>query len=185
MKTSPAERDVESLNRSAYCIHKVRHLKTIQIVAPLVLAGCVPSLHPLFTDSDLVFDHQLLGTWSQRDSKDSWTFEKSGTNAYRLSTTDRPFAVGGEPDGKRSALFEAHLCRPDKVSFSRSLPAKFFTPEPFPYLPDFYRVPQEPVRLRGVRYRRSHLTRRSLSRFVSCAEMLSPGEFRQTCKSRR
>jgi hypothetical protein len=28
-----------------------------------VTTGCVPSLHPLFTAEDLVFDRQLEGTW--------------------------------------------------------------------------------------------------------------------------
>lgn len=117
MKTSPAEDGVGNLNRTAYCIHKARPLKTILITALLFLTGCVPSLHPLFTDSDVVFDHQLLGAWSQGDSKDSWTFEKSGAKAYRLTTTDRPFAVGGKPGGKRSGRFEAHLCQLGKYIF--------------------------------------------------------------------
>lgn len=117
MKTSTAECGVGKPNRWAYSIHKARHLKTILLTPLLFLSGCVPSLHPLFTDSDLVFDHQLLGAWSQGDSKDSWTFEKSGAKGYRLTTTDRPFAVEGKPGGKRSGRFEAHLCQLGKYLF--------------------------------------------------------------------
>src|SRR5437879_5803659 len=77
----------------------------------LFLTGCVPSLHPLFTEHDLVFDHRLVGAWSQGDSKDTWTFQKSGPTEYRLVTTDRPFAMDAKTGGKRSDRFGAHLCR--------------------------------------------------------------------------
>jgi hypothetical protein len=77
----------------------------------------VPSLHPLFTASDLVFDHRLLGAWSEGDSKDIWTFEKSGAKAHRLTTTDRPFTFENKAGGKRFGRFEAHLCQLGKYRF--------------------------------------------------------------------
>ncbi|WP_343673750.1 hypothetical protein, partial [Chitinophaga sp.] len=40
-----------------------------------VLQGCITSLHPLYTDKDLVFDKRLLGTWHTSDLNGSWTLE--------------------------------------------------------------------------------------------------------------
>ena len=137
MQTSIAERGAEILRARTHCIddpareqggatgfspkqgrnNKVPNLKTILTIGLLFLTGCVPSLHPLFTESDVVFDHELLGAWSQGDSKDSWTFEKSGAKGYRLTTTDRPFATSDKRGGKRSGKFEAHLCQLGKFLF--------------------------------------------------------------------
>lgn len=137
MQTSIAERGAGILRARTYCTHdpgseqggatgflrkqgrknKVQNPKTIWMIGLLVLTGCVPSLHPLFTESDVVFDRELLGAWSQGDSKDSWTFEKSGAKGYRLTTTDRPFATSDKRGGKRSGKFEAHLCQLGKFLF--------------------------------------------------------------------
>jgi len=67
----------------------------------IFLVGCVPSLHPLFTDKDLVFDQSLVGTWVDEDGKSTWTFQKSGENAYELVYTENE-----EP-----AKFQAHLLK--------------------------------------------------------------------------
>ncbi len=67
----------------------------------IFLCGCVPSLHPLFTDKDLVFDPALVGTWVDEDGKDTWKFRKSGESAYELVYTENE-----EP-----AKFQAHLLK--------------------------------------------------------------------------
>lgn len=67
----------------------------------IFLTGCVPSLHPLFTDKDLVFDQALVGTWVDEDGKNIWEFKKSGENAYELVYTENE-----EP-----AKFQAHLVK--------------------------------------------------------------------------
>src|SRR3990170_1492928 len=67
----------------------------------IFLTGCVPSLHPLFTDKDLVFDQVLVGTWVDEDGKNTWEFRKSGENAYELVYTENE-----EP-----AKFQAHLVK--------------------------------------------------------------------------
>lgn len=67
----------------------------------ILFTGCVPSLHPLFTDKDLVFDPALVGTWVDEDGKSTWTFQKSGENAYELVYTENE-----EP-----AKFQAHLLK--------------------------------------------------------------------------
>src|ERR1041385_7372623 len=74
----------------------------------LLIAGCVRSLHPLYTDKDLVFEKDLIGTWAQKEgNKDTWIFQQSGENAYDLIHTQK-----GAP-----AKFEAHLVRLDKFLF--------------------------------------------------------------------
>ena len=69
----------------------------------LTLAACVPSLHPFYSDKDVVFDQRLLGDWLEKDKAEkpqSWRFEKADNNGYRLLIT--------ESDGK-SGEFETHL----------------------------------------------------------------------------
>jgi hypothetical protein len=80
-------------------------------IAPLLAAvllfavvGCIPSLQPVYTEQDVVFDAALLGVWRDPQSHDrsSWSFSKSEGKAYRLVVTDN--------DGKQGA-FTAHLAR--------------------------------------------------------------------------
>ena len=58
----------------------------------LVLAACVPSLHPLYTDKDLIFEPALLGEWAEAkpDSKSTLTFSKAGDKEYKLVSGDGP-----------------------------------------------------------------------------------------------
>ncbi len=57
--------------------------------ALVILAGCVPSLHPLYTDKDTVFELALLGKWSEKDSKATWTFTKGNKKQYNLVLDSR------------------------------------------------------------------------------------------------
>ena len=64
-------------------------MRTLKIFLSLGIAlfilGCVPSLHPLYTDKELVFNPALVGTWLDvDDEKDTWTFRKSEEKAYKL-----------------------------------------------------------------------------------------------------
>ena len=76
-----------------------------RIIAPLVLCvalfGCsVPSLNPLYTEKELVFDPALVGVWV--DGGQTWSFEKSGDKSYKLLHND----------GKgRTGTFDAHLVK--------------------------------------------------------------------------
>lgn len=80
----------------------MRVVKMLVAVGIVVLVlGCVPSLHPLYTEKDVTFDPTLVGVWSEKDKTDTWTFKKSGDNAYELIITE-----DGAP-GK----FEVHLVR--------------------------------------------------------------------------
>jgi hypothetical protein len=60
-----------------------------------LLGGCLPvmSLHPLYTEKDVVFDEKLLGTWvdDTNNSETVWDFERveKPKNAYKLIFTDK------------------------------------------------------------------------------------------------
>jgi hypothetical protein len=66
----------------------------------VLLAGCIGSLQPLYTDKDLVFDPGLIGLWSEENGKETWLFEKEGEKAYRLTYAD---------ERGRKGVFLAHL----------------------------------------------------------------------------
>jgi hypothetical protein len=68
----------------------------------VIIAGCVPSLNPIYTDKDLIFDPALVGTWGSDDAREKWVFEKSGSTSYKLKQTD---AEG------MTAEFDARLVR--------------------------------------------------------------------------
>jgi hypothetical protein len=80
-------------------MHRIKTLIAFGIA--IFLANCVPSLHPLFTEKDLIFDPDLIGTWVDEDGKNTWTFQKSGENSYELVYTENE-----EP-----AKFQAHLLK--------------------------------------------------------------------------
>lgn len=79
----------------------MRNLIHVGIAGLLILAsGCVPSLFPLYTEQDVVFDEALVGAWRTDGSKETWSFSKHGEKAYTLVYVDR--------DGKRGE-FLVHL----------------------------------------------------------------------------
>jgi hypothetical protein len=73
--------------------------------AMLIMTGCVPSLHPFFTDEKIVFKDALLGAWIS-DSGEKCLFAKSGENRYQF------FQVDNFP-----ASFEARLTELDGAMF--------------------------------------------------------------------
>lgn len=91
-------------------------MRAVKLVVALglaaVMAGCVPSLHPLFTEEDLVYDPALVGTWAEKEGEDICTFRKSGENAYDLIYTEE-----GVP-----ARFDAHLVRIGEFLFLDTYP---------------------------------------------------------------
>ena len=66
------------------------------------LVGCIPSLHPIYTEEDLIFVPELLGTWSEEGSDQTWSFSSDDPTSYHLVQTDE--------QGKKGA-FSAHLIR--------------------------------------------------------------------------
>jgi len=64
------------------------HLRcVVSLSLVVILAGCVPSIHPLYTDEDLLLDPALQGSWED-DGGDVWLFEQEIENGYRLTITD-------------------------------------------------------------------------------------------------
>lgn len=68
-----------------------------------LLAACVPSVNPFYTDKDVVTDVRLIGTWQEDDDKESpavWKFEAQTNNACAVTLTE---------DKGRTGHFEGHL----------------------------------------------------------------------------
>ena len=82
--------------------------KLLFYMLAVILGGCVPviSLHPLYTEKDVVLDKQLYGTWvdNSNDSKTTWEFKSidEPKNAYKLIFTDE--------EGQKGS-FVAHLVK--------------------------------------------------------------------------
>jgi hypothetical protein len=93
----------------------------------VLLGGCVPilSLHPLFTEKDVVFDEKLLGTWvdDPNSPEATWEFKRADTNdnAYRLIFSDK--------EGKKG-MFVAHLVKLKDKLFLDIYPAPWEQQDP-------------------------------------------------------
>ena len=53
-----------------------------------LIAGCIPSLNPVYTDETLTFEPALIGVWKQPATKARWDFARLDDKTYRLSYTD-------------------------------------------------------------------------------------------------
>lgn len=75
--------------------------------AVLVLsASCIPlSLHPLYTDEDLVYDPGLEGAWGEEGEQ--WIFEKADETSYKLTIKD----------DDETYVFSAHLVQLKEYRF--------------------------------------------------------------------
>lgn len=90
----------------------------------VLLGGCIPSLHPLYTDKELVFEEKLSGIWS--NGEQIWKFEgDSEKKSYKLLTVNEDFKKGE---------FTAHLVKIDKMLF-----LDLFPKEPKLQAPAFYK----------------------------------------------
>ena len=113
-----------------------------------LLAGCFPpsSLHPIYTEKDLIFEPGLLGTWSPDNSSETWSFSAHDPTSYRLVVKDDEGAEG---------IFMVHLVEIDGKRFLDLLPedlddamTDFFLP-----LHMFLFVEQiEPLRTRSMEH---------------------------------
>lgn len=89
--------------------------KLLFYVLAALLGGCVPvmSLHPLYTEKDVVFDEKLLGVWGD-DPNGTWEFKRA-EKAYELIVSDE--------EGKRG-LFITHLVKLENRLFLDVYPAE-------------------------------------------------------------
>ena len=85
-----------------------RAKKALFYLLAALLGGCVPvmSLHPLYTEKDVVFEEKLLGRWvdDPNSPETTWEFNRieEPNNAYNLVFSDE--------EGKKGS-FVAHLVR--------------------------------------------------------------------------
>lgn len=79
---------------------KVKKMLAV-ISAVCFIVGCIPSLHPLYTENDLIFEKALVGKWVDENPENTWTFSQSGEKEYKLIYSE---------DGKPGA-FTAHLLK--------------------------------------------------------------------------
>lgn len=97
----------------------------IAFTIALLISGCVRSLFPLFTDEDLIFDPKLIGTWVEKDGKNTWTFEKAGEKEYTLLHFEAEYdnKMGKKIPGD-TTKFIAQLGQLDKYIFLDIYPGK-------------------------------------------------------------
>jgi len=78
-----------------------------------LLSGCIPCLHAIYTDKDLIFDSALLGVWD--DAHDTrWEFTKIDATTYRLIMVEK----------ERQGIFDARLVKLDGVLFLDMFPVE-------------------------------------------------------------
>ncbi|MHC4394725.1 MAG: hypothetical protein ACYS1A_03650 [Planctomycetota bacterium] len=66
--------------------------KLLFYLLAVILGGCVPSLNSLFTENELIFEENLLGTWAEDDSRETWQFKRGSDDPnnkfYEMTYTD-------------------------------------------------------------------------------------------------
>ena len=72
------------------------------MVALANLVGCLPTLEPVYTDQQLVFDDGLIGVWAEANSNNKWQIDRGDQKSYQVA-----FLENGKPTGR----FVAHVCR--------------------------------------------------------------------------
>src|SRR5689334_9911263 len=95
-------------------IMKKRNLVALGAAA-LLLAACIPSVNPFYTDKDVVFDQHLLGEWQDKkatQTPDLWKFEQSTNHEYQLTVME---------EGK-TGQFKAHLFKLQREQFLDLIP---------------------------------------------------------------
>jgi hypothetical protein len=85
---------------------KMRRFLAVLILGAIAL-GCIPSIHPLYTDKDVIFDPALLGVWGGQDTIFSWEFYSDDSTSYTLIYTD----------DSASSSFTVHLVLLDEHLF--------------------------------------------------------------------
>jgi hypothetical protein len=106
-------------NFNTFCERRFKMPRTTMIFITLLsmffLFGCLPSLHPLYTDQTVTFDEQLIGKWV--DNGTMWSFYKNGDKQYGLNITSNK-------KEEKQARFDAHLVQLGKYRFIDLYPPK-------------------------------------------------------------
>ncbi|MFH1069837.1 MAG: hypothetical protein V1794_09500 [Candidatus Glassbacteria bacterium] len=83
----------------------MRKLISVTALFTLLVVGCGPvlSLHPLYTDEDVIFNPALVGSWGEAGDSGGWIFKKAEDNVYSVTLLD----IGSS--GGDSLSLEGHL----------------------------------------------------------------------------
>jgi len=74
----------EESKRKGVVMKKV--LIIVVVCSLLALCGCIPiSLYPLYSESDLISEPDLVGTWAEKDGDEEIVFEQAGEKAYIMT----------------------------------------------------------------------------------------------------
>ena len=110
----------------------MNRVKFLIFTLGIVMAGCIPSLHPLYTNKDVVYDPKLVGVWSDSNDTGIWEFRPAPEpNSYTMIYTDKD---------KKAGAFSVHLTKLDGMLFLDVFPNE-------PNLPynGFYNLHLQPV----------------------------------------
>ena len=89
--------------------------KFISLLAFALLLGCLPTVNPVYTENDLIFDEAILGVWNQDGGGSSWVFSKKDEKSYLLQFTDNKSLTG---------QFVAHLAEIKGTKYLDLFPEK-------------------------------------------------------------
>ena len=84
----------------------------------ILLGACIPSVNPFYTEKDVIFEPGLVGEWNttgDTNNVQTWTFEKSGDNAYKLLINE---------NGQKHGELSAHLFKVKGRFFLDVIPAE-------------------------------------------------------------
>jgi len=82
----------------------------------ILLVACIPSINAFYQDKDVVFDHNLLGQWQEKDNTNDpeiWTFEQGTNKGFNLTVLQK---------GK-TGTFSAHLFQLQQERFLDLIPS--------------------------------------------------------------
>src|SRR3569833_489882 len=93
---------------------KKRNLFAVGVAVDL-LAACIPSVNPFYTDKDVVVDPHLIGEWwdNETNNPEIWVFEQSTNKGFDVTETEQ---------GK-TGKFNAHLFKLKDAQFLDVIPA--------------------------------------------------------------
>ena len=87
----------------------MKQLALIVVLASIICStGCVPSVNTFCSEEDALFDSQILGTWSDEDGGETWTFAHQNDKEYLLTYRD---------DTGKAGAFRARLFKVGDKSF--------------------------------------------------------------------
>ena len=139
----------------------------------LVLTGCsVPSLWPLYSERDIIFDLTLVGEWQEEGTRARTTIKQAGLKSYEISHRDE--------DGV-TLRYSGHLVRLGSQTFLNLFPAMDDKrADDMGYVPvhNLYRVALEGSTLRFGGLRSTWLTDALAQKkiTISHATFRAPGE---------